>query len=189
MKRKIAIIAGGDSSELGVSLKSAAGIFSFIDKEKYDCYIITLVGTTWQVEYSDSEKLPIDKNDFSFSLNGEKVLFDFAYITIHGTPGENGILRLSLPDSSAPENPTLGDRHYRERGLCQITLMYPSNTGTADAFYRAEAIQTAFERGVTLIKDGVKVCIQKTPSIERSFINGDRFVVPISIYYIAEINL
>ena len=93
MKRKIAIIAGGDSSELGVSLKSAAGIFSFIDKEKYDCYIITLVGTTWQMEYSDSEKLPIDKNDFSFSLNGEKVLFDFAYITIHGTPGENGILQ------------------------------------------------------------------------------------------------
>ena len=78
MKRKIAIIAGGDSSELGVSLKSAAGIYSFIDKEKYDCYIITLVGTTWQVEYSDSEKLPIDKNDFSFSLNGEKVLFDVA---------------------------------------------------------------------------------------------------------------
>ena len=93
MKRKIAIIAGGDSSELGVSLKSAAGIYSFIDKEKYDCYIITLVGTTWQVEYSDSEKLPIDKNDFSFRLNGEKVLFDFAYITIHGTPGENGILQ------------------------------------------------------------------------------------------------
>lgn len=88
-----------------------------------------------------------------------------------------------------PENPTLGDRHYRERGLCQITLMYPSNTGTADAFYRAEAIQTAFERGVTLIKDGVKVCIQKTPTIERSFTSGDRFVVPISIYYIAEINL
>ena len=93
MKRKIAIIAGGDSSEVIVSLRSAAGIYSFIDKEKYDCFIVTIVENNWQVEYSETEKLPIDKNDFSFLLNGKKILFDFAYITIHGTPGENGILQ------------------------------------------------------------------------------------------------
>ncbi|VBB47070.1 D-alanine--D-alanine ligase [uncultured Paludibacter sp.] len=93
MKKNIAIIAGGDSSEIVVSLKSAAGIKSFIDAEKYNTYIVTIVGKDWNVEISETEKLPIDKGDFSFVQNGGKVTFDFAYITIHGTPGENGILQ------------------------------------------------------------------------------------------------
>lgn len=93
MKKNIAIIAGGDSSEVVVSLKSAAGIKSFIDSEKYNTYIVTIVKNNWQVEISDTEKYTIDKNDFSFTQNGEKVTFDFAYITIHGTPGENGLLQ------------------------------------------------------------------------------------------------
>ncbi|HLP06514.1 MAG TPA: D-alanine--D-alanine ligase [Paludibacter sp.] len=93
MKKNIAIVAGGDSSEVVVSLKSAAGLHSFMDKEKYNVFIVTIVGKTWQVEWSDTEKIAIDKNDFSFTRNGEKTVFDFAYITIHGTPGENGILQ------------------------------------------------------------------------------------------------
>jgi len=93
MKKNIAIVAGGDSSEVVVSLKSAAGLYSFMDKERYNLFIITIVGNVWQVEWSDDEKIAIDKNDFSFIRNGEKTTFDFAYITIHGTPGENGILQ------------------------------------------------------------------------------------------------
>ena len=93
MKKNIAIVAGGDSSEVVVSLKSAAGIYSFMDKDRYNLYIVTIVGQTWQVEISETEKLAIDRNDFSFVQNGSKVCFDFAYITIHGTPGENGILQ------------------------------------------------------------------------------------------------
>jgi D-alanine-D-alanine ligase len=93
MKKNIAIVAGGDSSEVVVSLKSAAGIYSFMDKDRYNLYIVTIVGQLWQVEISETEKLAIDRNDFSFVQNGSKVCFDFAYITIHGTPGENGILQ------------------------------------------------------------------------------------------------
>ena len=93
MKPIVAIVAGGDSSEWQVSLRSAAGLNEFIDSERYQKYLVTIVGTTWQVELLSGEKLPIDKNDFSFVMNGEKVKFDFAYITIHGTPGENGILQ------------------------------------------------------------------------------------------------
>ncbi len=93
MKKNIAIVAGGDSSEVVVSLKSAAGLYSFMDKERYNIYIVTIVGKIWQVEWSDTEKISIDKNDFSFTRKGEKFVFDFAYITIHGTPGENGILQ------------------------------------------------------------------------------------------------
>ena len=88
-----AILAGGDSSEWEVSLRSAAGLNSFIDGDKYTKYIVTIVGKKWQVELPDGSHLPIDKNDFSFVLDNQKVTFDFAYITIHGTPGENGILQ------------------------------------------------------------------------------------------------
>jgi len=93
MKKNIAIVAGGDSSEVVVSLKSAAGLYSFMDKERYNLFIVTIVGQTWQVELSDTAKILIDKNDFSFVQNGQTTKFDFAYITIHGTPGENGILQ------------------------------------------------------------------------------------------------
>ena len=93
MKKKIAIIAGGNSSEVIVSLKSAQGIYSFIDKITYEVYIVTLIEKKWSVKLEDETEVDIDKNDFSFILNGEKILFDFAYITIHGTPGENGILQ------------------------------------------------------------------------------------------------
>lgn len=93
MKRTIAIVAGGDSSEYIVSLRSAQGIYSFIDKEKYNLYIVMMKGLDWHVQLPDETNCPIDRNDFSFQLNGEKITFDFAYITIHGTPGENGRLQ------------------------------------------------------------------------------------------------
>ena len=89
MKRRIAIIAGGDSSEHEVSLRSAAGLYGFMDKERYDVTIVVFDGKSWHTE----DGCPIDKNDFSYVKDGEKHNFDFAYITIHGTPGENGILQ------------------------------------------------------------------------------------------------
>ncbi len=94
MKKSIAIVAGGDSSEIVVSLKSAEGIYSFIDKDKYFLYIAIVKRDEWYVILpGGEEKAPIDKNDFSFRENGVVKHFDFAYITIHGTPGENGLLQ------------------------------------------------------------------------------------------------
>lgn len=91
--KHIAIVAGGDSSEVVVSLKSAQGIKSFIDQNVYKTTIVTIIGDEWNAVVSETEKYPIDKNDFSFVQDGVKQTFDFAYITIHGTPGENGILQ------------------------------------------------------------------------------------------------
>lgn len=91
--KNIAIVAGGDSSEVEVSLKSAKGIKSFIDETKYKTTIVTIIGDEWLAKVSDNKSYTIDKNDFSYTIDGEKQRFDFAYITIHGTPGENGILQ------------------------------------------------------------------------------------------------
>ena len=93
MKRTIAIVAGGDTSEFYVSLRSAQGIYSFIDKDQYTLYIVEMQGLRWEVEMPDGTKVPVDRNDFSFMNGTEKVKFDFAYITIHGTPGEDGRLQ------------------------------------------------------------------------------------------------
>ena len=104
MKRNIAIIAGGDSSEYEVSLRSAAGIESFLaDQKQYTTTIVLLRGNEWKAKISDNGNrvsvaedavwVEIDKNDFSYTYNGVKNTFDFAYITIHGTPGENGVLQ------------------------------------------------------------------------------------------------
>ena len=93
LKRNIAIVCGGDSSEHDVSLRSAQGLYSFFDKERYNVYIVDIKGQDWHVELPDGTTANIDRNDFSFIENGKATLFDYAYITIHGTPGENGILQ------------------------------------------------------------------------------------------------
>ena len=92
-KKTIAIVCGGDSSEHDVSLRSAQGLYSFFDKERYNVYIVDVRGTDWHAELHDGTTAPIDLNDFSFRIDGKKVIFDYAYITIHGTPGENGIMQ------------------------------------------------------------------------------------------------
>ena len=92
IKRTIAIVCGGDSGEYEVSLRSAEGIASFLDKERYITYTVIIRGTEWNVQLPDGGTTPIDRNDFSFQMNGQRVAFDYAYITIHGTPGENGLL-------------------------------------------------------------------------------------------------
>lgn len=105
MKKNIAIVWGGYSSEKEVSEKSAAGIYSFMDKEKYEVYKVKIDKECWSAEYRNNA-YPIDKNDFSFTADGWKITFDFAYITIHGTPGEDGTLQgyfdmLSIPYSNS----------------------------------------------------------------------------------------
>lgn len=91
--KNIAIVAGGDSSEWVVSMRSAQGLSTFIDSNKYNIFVVTIRNGVWEVVIDDQTRYAVDKNDFSFQVDGEKICFDFAYITIHGTPGENGILQ------------------------------------------------------------------------------------------------
>src|SRR5574344_899608 len=108
MKRNIAIVAGGYSSENMISLKSADGLYSFIDKDRYNLYVVYVDQKDklrWVVRFPDGRVIPVDKNDFSFTEEGRKCNFDFAYITIHGTPGEDGRLEgyfdmIGIPYSS-----------------------------------------------------------------------------------------
>ena len=93
IKRNIAIVCGGDSSEHDVSMRSAQGLYSFFDKERYNIYVVDVKGQDWHVDLQNGDMAKIDKNDFSFKMDGKTVTFDYAYITIHGTPGENGLMQ------------------------------------------------------------------------------------------------
>ena len=99
--KNIAIIAGGTSSEYEVSMKSGKNIYDEVDENRYNKYLVILKGRDWHVEIGE-KKYPVDRNDFSFTRDGEKILFDFAYITIHGVPGENGLLQGYLDMMGVP---------------------------------------------------------------------------------------
>ncbi len=93
MKKNIAIVGGGNSSEYEVSVKSTQMMMNWIDAQKYNPYRVIIRGKEWNVELPDGCKLPIDRNDFSFNHSGTKITIDCAIMAIHGTPGENGILQ------------------------------------------------------------------------------------------------
>lgn len=92
MKKNIALVAGGYSGEFEVSVASAQQIKEDIDREKYNVYLIILTRQSWYYEQG-GVRTEVDKNDFSLCSDGKKVCFDAAYITVHGTPGEDGLLQ------------------------------------------------------------------------------------------------
>ena len=108
MKKNIAIITGGDSSELVISLKSAGQVMQHIDRDKYEPYLVYIREDDWHVKTGPDDKvlIPVDKNDFSFNLDGREIRFDYAFISMHGPPGEDGKLQayfdlLHIPYSSS----------------------------------------------------------------------------------------
>ena len=94
MKTTVAILAGGKSSEKNVSLKSATGIYNMLDKEKYEVYKVYIgEQDEWYIIDGEFDGTFVNKEDFGFTYNNTKYHFDFAFIAIHGTPGEDGILQ------------------------------------------------------------------------------------------------
>lgn len=105
MKKNIAVVYGGDSSEYVVSVQSGKNVYESIDTELFRPWLVEMRGLEWNVVAEGEKVAEVDKRDFSFERNGERVRFDYAYIIIHGTPGEDGILQgyfdlLKIPYSS-----------------------------------------------------------------------------------------
>lgn len=109
MKRlKIALLAGGNSSEREIALQSAGQIADALDASKYDVKVIDLHYRDWTYTAPDGRKYPLDKNDFSLTVDGERTEFEYALIIIHGTPGEDGKLQgyldmMGIPYSSCSQ--------------------------------------------------------------------------------------
>ena len=88
----VAIFTGGDSSEYVISMKSARQVQKWLEAAGHTCYPVEVKGGNWTV-HADKEKVPLDKNSFGFASNSRKVVFDYVWNTIHGTPGEDGKLQ------------------------------------------------------------------------------------------------
>ncbi len=93
MKRNIALITGGWSGEIEISLKSAAVIKNHLDKNIYNVYLIVIERDNWFYHHDENTKIPVDKNNFSTRIDGQEIRFDCTFIAIHGTPGEDGKLQ------------------------------------------------------------------------------------------------
>ena len=93
-KKNVAVVMGGYSDEYKVSLKSGQLIFESLDRELYNVYKVVILKDEWYFLDENGDKKNINKADFSIHLeNGENLKFDACFNTIHGTPGENGIMQ------------------------------------------------------------------------------------------------
>jgi D-alanine-D-alanine ligase len=101
--KKAAVIEGGYSKEKAISIKSAKTVFDNLDRNKFAPVRVLIDEHEWTA-YDDDGKYPIDKNDFSFIKNNLKVKFEYAFIVIHGTPGEDGKLQGYLDMVGVPYN-------------------------------------------------------------------------------------
>ncbi|MDR1381097.1 MAG: D-alanine--D-alanine ligase [Tannerella sp.] len=194
MRKNIAIVAGGDTSEYEVSLRSAEGLCGFIDRERYNLYTVILRNGEWNVKMPDGTAPGIDKNDFSFRVNGQKIKFDYAYITIHGRPGEDGCLQgyfdlLNIPYSSCGvltsaltfnkfiNNQFLKSLGHRVADSIRLAKGQPVDAGDITdrlglpVFVKPNDSGSSF--GVTKIKEASLL----KPAIEKAFAEGNEVIV------------
>ena len=93
--KRIAVLGGGNQSEFVISVKSAGEVANALDRKRFEVFVVQMKGNDWSV-LMDNATLPIDRNDFSFNLNEQKLTFDCAVIVIHGSPGEDGRIQAYL---------------------------------------------------------------------------------------------
>ncbi len=140
MKKNIAVITGGDAAEAGIALKSASVVCKHLNKDRYNVFKVVIDGQDWVVERDNPTKLLIDKNDFTFSVNGHKITFDAVFIAIHGTPAEDGKLQGYFDLLKIP---------YNCCGVLQAALTFDKN--------RCKEYLSAFG-----VKSAKAVCLKRT---------------------------
>ncbi|GAA4963128.1 D-alanine--D-alanine ligase [Algibacter aquimarinus] len=136
MKKNIAIIMGGYSSEYQISLKSGNVVFETLDNSKYNAFRIHIFKDKWVYVDTDNNEYPIDKNDFSVTLNTKKTTFDCVFNAIHGSPGEDGFMQgyfklLNIPQTSCSMYQASLTFNKRD---C-LSVLKPYDIKTAESFY------------------------------------------------------
>lgn len=136
MKKNIAIIMGGYSSEYEISLKSGQVVYESLNKNKYNRYRIHIFKHKWVYVNEEDQEFPIDKNDFSVSVGNQKITFDCVYNAIHGAPGEDGYMQgyfelLNMPHTSC--NMYQAALTFNKRDC--LSVLKPYGIKTAESYY------------------------------------------------------
>ena len=105
MKKIVAIIMGGYSSEYKISLNSGNVVHTYLDKNEFESYRIHIFKDKWVYVDENDKEFPVNKDDFSIRTNGKTITFDCVFNAIHGTPGEDGLMQayfelLNIPQTS-----------------------------------------------------------------------------------------
>jgi len=142
--KNIAVIAGGDSGEYDISIKSGSMAASALDPSAYKAFLIQVKGSDWFCEVNGN-KIAVDKNDFSLTVDNQKIVFDCVFCAIHGTPGENGKLpayfeMLSIPYTSAD---SLTSALTFNKNFCnRVVANLGVNVSASLHFYRTDSINS-----------------------------------------------
>jgi D-alanine-D-alanine ligase len=144
--KNIAIIMGGYSSEYKISLISGNVVYQFLDKTKYNGFRIHIFKEKWVYVDEHDAEFPIDKNDFSTTVNGTKITFDCVFNAIHGTPGEDGLMQayfelIGMPQSSCDYYQSA--LTFNKRDLLSVLKPYGIKTATSYYINKGEHIDTA----------------------------------------------
>jgi D-alanine-D-alanine ligase len=136
MKKNIAIIMGGYSSEYEISLKSGNVVYESLDSDKYNLFRFHIFKSKWVYVDADDKEFPVDKNDFSISINDNKITFDCVFNAIHGSPGEDGFMQayfklLNIPQTSCGMYQAALTFNKRD---C-LSVLKPYGIKTAESYY------------------------------------------------------
>ena len=134
--KNIAIIMGGYSSEFEISLKSGAVVHQYIDRTKFFPYPIHIFREKWVYVAPDGSEFPVDRNDFSVTIDTRKITFDCVFNAIHGTPGEDGLMQayfelLGIPQTSCDYYQAA--LTFNKRDL--LSVLKPYGIKTAVSYY------------------------------------------------------
>ncbi len=142
MKKKVAVIMGGFSSEAEVSLKSGQTVIAHLPKDKYIPYAIHINRDGWFMVDNDG-RYPVDKNEFSFTKNGEKITFDVVFNAIHGTPGEDGAILPYFEILGIPHTSAAFDKMaltFNKKNTIAVLRSYGISTGKSVFIHQADTI-------------------------------------------------
>lgn len=146
MKKKIAVLMGGYSAEAEVSFRSGSVVMRHLNSEKFDCYPIHIYKEKWVCLGADNQEFTINKNDFSVTINEQKITFDAVFNAIHGTPGEDGYLQayfklIGLPLTGCDMYASALTFNKRD----MLSVLKPYGILSAPAFYlnKGERFSTA----------------------------------------------
>lgn len=146
MKKNIAIIMGGFSSEHDISIKSGTVVEKHLSKEKFKTYPIVITEESWYHPTPEGTKIEVNRHDFSIEVSAEKINFDCVFNAIHGTPGEDGLLQayfelLGLPQTSCGSYQAA--LSFNKRDL--LSTLKPNGIKCANSYYldKGQPINTA----------------------------------------------
>lgn len=192
--KNVAIIMGGYSSEYKISLKSGEVVYNHLDSTKYNLYKIHILTEGWFYVDEQNNRFVVDKNDFSVTVNNQKITFDVVFNAIHGTPGEDGLIQaylklLNIPQTSC--NYYQSALTFNKRDMLSVLKPYGIKTAISYYLNKGDVIaeEQIFQRvglpcfvkpnksgssfGISMVKESE----QLLPAIEKAYAEDDEIII------------